>query len=850
MALVGIVVVSHSRALAEAAVALAGEMLHGQPIRIAVAAGLDDGSLGTDAVAIGAAITSVDGQAGVLVLMDLGSAVLSAELALELIDPEVADRVLLCPAPLVEGLVVAAVAAGGGASRAEVATEAIDALAGKRAQLAAVSPTPARATPHERGEGTGWDDGEGRRDGASQAAPVGSGAGAAEPVTGVFVVTNEHGLHARPAARLVQAIRGVEAVVHLRNLTRDQPPVPAASLSRVATLGALHGHRVEVSATGRAARAAVEIVVELASRAFDEAPSGSPCPDAAAAGRAPAQRVDGRTALAASPGIAIGPARLVRAAELVVPDRPGADATTERRHLAGAVAQVRAAIQADRDRTAQQVSGEDAAIFDAHLLLLDDPELLDQALRAIDNGSSAAAAYAGAAEPAEAALAALDDPYQRARAADVRAVADQVLRHLLGAGEAVLPRDGVLVAADLTPAQASALDPAALDGIVLAGASPTSHSAILARSRGIPAVVGAGRAVLDVVDGTTVAFDGSTGELHLDPPADVRERLAAQRQEERAAYGRALALASEPANTRDGVHVLVGVNGATPGEIAAGVANGADVVGLIRTEFVFLDRDRAPDVDEQVTAYRDLVEAASGARITLRTLDVGGDKPLPYLPQPAEANPFLGMRGLRLALAHPELLRDQLIAIVTVAHESPVSVMFPMVSTLDELLRARAVLDEAVAAVGSRSPAGLQIGVMVEVPALALKARTVAPYVDFFSIGTNDLTQYTLAAERGNESVAALADALDPGVLRLVRLVCRAAGDQKLVAVCGELAADPVATPLLVGLGVRELSVSPPDVPLTKVAVRATSNRLVQTVVRAAIDAESAAAVRHLVESS
>ena len=823
MALVGIVVVSHSRVLADAAVALAGEMLHGQPVEIAVAAGLDDGSFGTDATAIEAAIRSVDNPAGVVVLMDLGSAVLSAELALELLDPQLADRVLLCPAPLVEGLVVAAVAAGGGASRAEVAAEAVDALAGKQAQLAPSPPS-----------------GQSEPDGPHEPS-----------VTGVFTVTTEHGLHARPAARLVQAIRGVDAVVRLRNLSLGQPAVPASSLSRVATLGALRGHDVEVSATGPEARAAVDLILELADRAFDEVlPGTGPTRDAWTGGRAPATEAARGVAMAASPGIAIGPARPVRPAALVVPVAPGQDAATERRGLREALARVRATVRRDRDRTARHVSAGDAAIFDAHLLLVDDPDVLDEAERGIDAGRSAAAAYDGATRRAEAALAALDDPYLRARSADVRAIADQVLGHLLGSGEAVLPSDGVLVAADLTPSQVSGLDPATIDGIVLSGASPTSHSAILARARGIPAVVGAGRGVLDVVDGTTVAFDGATGELHLDPPAAVREQLLARRKDEREAYARALSRAGQPASTLDGVRVLVGVNGATPAEIAAGVANGADLVGLVRTEFLFLDRDSAPDVDEQVVAYRDLVEAANGLRITLRTLDVGGDKPLPYLPQTPEANPFLGLRGLRLALANPDLLREQLMAIVTVAHESPVSVMFPMVSTLDELARARSVLDEAIAAVGSHSPPGLQVGVMVEVPALALKARAIAPYVDFFSIGTNDLSQYALAVERGNDAVAALADPLDPGVLRLIQMVCRAAGDRLLVAVCGEVAADPVAAPLLVGLGVRELSVSPAAVPLIKEAVRGTSNRLVRPVVLAALEADGAAAVRHLAASS
>ncbi|MCX6467219.1 MAG: hypothetical protein NTW05_27095, partial [Pseudonocardiales bacterium] len=271
---------------------------------------------------------------------------------------------------------------------------------------------------------------------------------------------------------------------------------------------------------------------------------------------------------------------------------------------------------------------------------------------------------------------------------------------------------------------------------------------------------------------------------------------------------------------RAGVRVLVGANAGSAADAAAGVAQGADLLGLVRTEFLFLGRDRAPDVDEQFAAYRAVAEAAGGRRVTLRTLDVGGDKPLPYLPLPVEANPFLGLRGIRLADRFPGLLADQLLAAVRVAHETPVSLMFPMVAVPAELLAARRALDAAIARDGRGTPAGLQVGMMVEVPAAALDAAAFAPYVDFLSIGTNDLVQYALAAERGNPAVAHLADPLHPGVLAMVGAVCRAAGERVLVAVCGEAAAEPRAAAAFVGLGVRELSVAPPAVPATKQVVR------------------------------
>jgi phosphocarrier protein FPr len=291
------------------------------------------------------------------------------------------------------------------------------------------------------------------------------------------------------------------------------------------------------------------------------------------------------------------------------------------------------------------------------------------------------------------------------------------------------------------------------------------------------------------------------------------------------------------------VHVAANVGSID--DAAAATAHGADLAGLVRTEFLFLGRDDAPSIDEQQAAYRSVAEALGGRRAVIRTLDVGGDKPLPYIDQPVEANPFLGLRGLRLALARPELLRDQLAAISRVALDHPVSVMFPMVSHVDELLAARRLLDE----VGRPASNGFEVGMMIEVPAAALKAAAFIPHVDFVSIGTNDLTQYALAAERGNEAVAAAADPLDPGVLRLIDAVCRAAsGSSVRVAVCGEVAADPTAVPLLLGLGVDELSVGPYSVPTIKQSVRGQSIAGCRELARRALSLPSAEEVRALVD--
>ena len=814
---VGIVVVSHSRALADAAVALAGEMLHGgggsdgsDPAdlpALEVAAGADDGGFGTDAVAIGEALTAADRGDGVVVLMDLGSAVLSAELALELVDDEVRERVVLCPAPLVEGLVVAAVSAAGGAPAAEVAAEASGALLAKSGHLGAAP------------------------DDAAAPAPVAAGA----EETGVFTVGMPHGLHARPAAQLVGALRGLDADVRLRNVTLDGPEVPGASLSRVATLGALQGHEVAVRASGGDAAEAVRRLLALAAADFGES-GGQPA--------APAPAPSGHP-VPASPGIGIGPVRAAGAAPVAVPDaRPGTP-DEQRARLDDARAEVRAHLQAVRDRAAREIGAAEAAIFDAQALLLDDPEVLGDTGARLDAGADAARAWADALDDVEERLAAAPDEYLRARAADVRDVRDRVLRALGGAPPGDAGGDGIVVADELTPAEAAALDPTTTPAVVLAGSSPTAHAAILLRARGVPAVVGVGAAlVARAREAAVLAVDGSTGQVVVDPDppvlADFRDRADAlvRRRDE------ASRRAQEPAVTRDGTTVLVGVNVGSAADATAGV--GADLAGLVRTEFGFLDRHDAPDVDEQEAAYRAIAEAMGGRRITLRTLDVGGDKPLDYLPMPAEANPFLGVRGIRLALSRPALLADQLQAIVRVAHDHPVDVMFPMVTGVDELAAARRALDDAVDAVGRGRPEGLRVGIMVEVPAAALKSAAFAPDVDFFSIGTNDLTQYTLAAERGNDAVAGLADALDPGVLALVAATASGAGEDVLVAVCGELAGDEHAAALLIGLGVRELSVAPGSVATVKQAVRDVDLATARALAAAALACPDAHAVRAL----
>jgi multiphosphoryl transfer protein len=814
--MVGIVIVSHSAVLAESVVELAREM-GGPEVAVEPAGGVDapEPALGTDAVKVLEAIERADSGDGVVVLMDLGSAVLSAEMALDLMPPEQRIRVALSDAPLVEGAIAASVTARAGAPLEQVAEEARGGLAPKSTHLGVASPLQQPGT---------------------RSAPPEAEAALERRIS----IRNRLGLHARPAAKFVQTASSFDAEVSVTNVSTGHGPASARSLNAVATLGVRQGHEILVRATGPAAEDALAALGALAERNFDEEEREAP-----ARPPRPAAKEGALAGLPAAPGIALGPVRHLRSAELELPTQPAADPDHERRVLEAALDRVRNDLAATRAAVSVRAGEYEASIFDAHLLMLEDEELLGKARSAIQQGRNAAQAWNAAIAEARSAWEGLDDEYQRARADDVAAVGRQVLERLLGRAPAAVPSEqGIVVAPDLSPAQTAALEPAVVQGIATAFGGPTSHSAILARSLGLPAVVGLGEAVLALPEDSPLALDGDAGIAYPNPPAEVaadyEERARARAEAVRAAR----AVAQDPATTRDGTTIEVAANVGSLADVPAALASGADGVGLLRTEFLFLDRGEMPDEEEQYQAYMGIARALEGRPLVLRTLDVGADKPLPYVDQQPEANPYLGQRGLRLGLARPDVLEIQLRAALRVAAEHPVKIMFPMVSTIDEF-RAAAQMLETV-----REETGLprlDVGVMVEVPSVALAADAFADEVDFFSIGTNDLTQYTLAAERGNERVAAIADPLHPAVLRLIQLVAEAARTHgKWVGVCGEVAGDTLATPVLLGLGVTELSAAPPLVASVKEAVRAVALDEARGLAAEAASLESAVDVREL----
>jgi phosphocarrier protein FPr len=550
----------------------------------------------------------------------------------------------------------------------------------------------------------------------------------------------------------------------------------------------------------------------------------------------------------AGAGIAIGPARRPRTPErvLAVPDEPGRGPAAERARLDEARADARGDISRARARIAERAGDAEAAIFDAHLLLLDDSVLLDPAHGAIAEGQGAAPAWAAAVAAAAEAYRGLDDAYLRERAADVEDVGGRVLRGLVGMpAQAAAHERGILVVGDLAPSEAAALDPELVDGLAIAHGGATSHAAILARALGIPAVVGLGGAVLAIPDGTRLVLDGDAGVVEVDPrPEDLaareRDRAEVERRRQRARER-----SHQPARSRDGTTIEVAANIGAAGEAAAAVELGADGVGLLRTEFLFLDRDRAPTESEQRAVYAEIAAALDGRPLIVRTLDAGADKPLRFVPQAPEDNPFLGVRGIRFGLARPELLRTQVRAILGAAAGADVRVMFPMVATLAEYRAARGLLEAARAEMGA---APVPVGIMVEVPAVAVAAERFAREVDFFSIGTNDLTQYVMAADRGNQELAGLLAGPVPPVLRLVAdIVAGASAHDRWVGVCGELAGDPAAAVLLAGLGVDELSMAAPLVPAVKEALRAITLADARDVAQRALDLDDQDAVRRIV---
>jgi phosphoenolpyruvate-protein phosphotransferase len=559
----------------------------------------------------------------------------------------------------------------------------------------------------------------------------------------------------------------------------------------------------------------------------------------------------------ASPGFADGPAYRLISEEIVVPRYAAVDLEQELKRLDHALAMAKTQVSAVLDSAREQLSSEEAAIFEAHILFLEDPELIELVQSGIrDKLLNVESAWSDAIETYAQALEAMENEYFAARAVDVRDVGYRVLRILMGLLEDQvqdLTSQAIILARDLTPSDTVRLDKKLVLAFCTAEGGPTSHTAILAKSLGIPAVVGAGKSILEINQGTHLLLDAERGQVLIDVSADIAADFHYRRSVLAARNISELSTAAAPAITRDGHAVEVVANVGGVEDALAALDHGADGIGLFRTEFLYLERQSAPNEEEQYEAYREVMKVMGDRPVVVRTMDIGGDKELPYLDLGHEANPFLGCRAIRISLAEPDIFKVQLRALLRAACGHDMRIMFPMIATLDEVCRAKALLNEARQELQDRwqpLPDRLQVGIMVEIPSVVIMADRFAHQVDFFSIGTNDLTQYSFAAERTNEKVAHLSDACHPAILRQIRTVIVSAHDNGIWAgVCGELAGDPDALPLLLGLGLDEFSMAAPVIPRAKAIIRQWSKSAAQELALRALDLDSAEDVRQLVRN-
>ncbi len=559
----------------------------------------------------------------------------------------------------------------------------------------------------------------------------------------------------------------------------------------------------------------------------------------------------------ASAGMASGPAYVYVQQELRAERRTIEDPAAEWARLESALEKARAQLAEIQAEAQNEAGAEEAAIFEAHAMFLDDPSLLEAVQTAIaEDHLNAEAAWMDGIESFAAAMEAMKDEYLRARAADIRDVGQRVLRLLLGKAEGdltALSAPSIVVARDLTPSDTVRLDKRLVLGFCTAEGGPTSHTAILAKALQLPAVVGVGADLLAVPPGTLLLLDGVRGEVVVEPNEVERAEFAVRSGQMARQAELDLASAHELAITPDGRRLEVVANIGSPDDAVTALQYGAEGVGLFRTEFLYLDRQTPPDEEEQVAAYRAALDVMGTRPVVVRTLDVGGDKPLPYLDLGHEDNPFLGWRAVRMCLDQPEFFKIQLRALWRVSPGHDLRVMFPMIATVDEVRRARALLEEArgeVVAAGYPVAERVQVGIMVEVPSVAVLADRFVPLVDFFSIGTNDLTQYTLAAERTNPRVAHLGDPCHPAVLRQIQRVIEVAHAGGIwVGVCGEMAGDPEAAPVLLGLGLDEFSMAPGSIPRVKAILRSWTFAEAARLAAQAVNLDSAEEVRALVRS-
>lgn len=660
---------------------------------------------------------------------------------------------------------------------------------------------------------------------------------------------NPSGLHARPSALLANRAQEYQSELFLRTATKS-----ANAMSVVALMGlnTRPGDLVQIEATGPDAQPAMDALLEAIRSGLGEKiiNLSSATPPEPPLLRNVSSDPNTLLGVAASPGSAIGQVVQLADVSFEYPEK-ASDPAKEHKELKQAIAEVRHLLEHMVANKIAQNKPEQADIFQLHQQLLSDPELKSRTRALINQGKSAPFAFSRAISEQAGALSQLNNPFLACRAIDLRDLRQRVLSQLLGQEkvESELPGNSIIIASDLTPSMAAGLDPNRVVGLATTGGGASSHGAILARSMGIPAVVAIDPKAQRITNGSQVILDGTAGHMRMNLSHQQITELELSQAQRAKQYQRDEASAHRAAVTQDGQTMEVMANIASLAEAEKCLRSGAQGIGLLRTELLFLERNSAPTEDEQTLLYERIIASQQGHPVIIRTLDVGGDKPLPYISQPKEANPFLGERGIRIGLNHPALLRTQVRAILraSLAHTSLVRIMFPMVATLEEFRAAkRLVVQEA----DKLNVKRYEIGLMVEIPASALMAAQFAQEADFLSIGSNDLTQYTLAMDRAQPNLAARMDSLNPAILRLIQLTVTGAQQAgKWVGLCGDMASDPQGIPLLLGLGVSELSATVPALPVIKRQIRELKSADCRALAEQALNCQTAQEVRSLMQS-
>ncbi|EHW4935968.1 TPA: phosphoenolpyruvate--protein phosphotransferase [Escherichia coli] len=790
--MVAIVIVSHSLRLAQGIEELALQMSGGD-VPLAIAAGIDDpqNPIGTDAIAIMSAIESVWSPDGVLVLMDMGSALLSTEMALELLSEEQRSAIYLLAAPVVEGAMSAVTSAAAGLSVTEIIAEVDLALCAKQQQLMPSS-TAGEVIP--------------------AISPVNH---CDEWQTFCWTIRNPHGIHARPAASILKVSAQYSANIIV---IKGDKRASTRSLNELAMLGVRCGDEIIFQAEGTDASDALKAIETLAKNHFGEAhllaSSEIPLTETPVVS-AP---VDGAiSGLSVQNGIAIGPVKWFTCERPEITQRT-VDSPQEE------LSRIESAIDIVVCELADKAAGPEGDIFAAHKMMLEDPEITRQLQQRLAKGKQAEFAWLEVMQALAEQYCQAETLYLREREADIRDLTRQVLNQLCGVSEQhfITTAPCILLANDLLPSQITSLNKAHILGICLHNGGTTSHTAILARAMGIPAIAKAAITQQNVRDNDTVILDGETGRLWLQPDEVTRLDLLQRAEAWRQQRDRQLADAMLPAVTQGGRNISVLANIGDLQDIDAALSHGAEGVGLLRTEFLFHESATLPDEEEQFRVYCSVARVFGDKPVTIRTLDIGGDKPLPSYPLPTEDNPFLGLRGIRLCLAHPQIFIPQLRALIRAGKEYPtLQIMLPMVSTLEEVRTVKTLIHAQAKLLGLTAENLPALGIMIEVPAAVMIADKLASEVDFFSIGTNDLTQYIMAADRGNSTVAKLVDYCNDAVINAIAMVCQAGRNNEIpVSMCGEMAGDIQQTARLLTMGIDKLSASPSRLPALKAAIR------------------------------